>query len=148
MALTLEEISARMEIQDMLFRYAEIIDAKDFDNLNEVFTDDAFIDYSAMGGSKGDLPSTITFLKEAMPAMFPNSQHLNANIQLKLKGKENITEASGRVMCFNPMEQFMGDGKDNKVWFCGLWYVDEYVKVGDQWKMCQRVEEKSWFFNN
>ena len=146
MALTLEEISARMEIQDLLYRYAAIIDAKAFDQLGEVFTQDAFIDYSAMGGTAGNLSETITFLQEVMAPLFPNSQHLNANMQITVSGKSDIQAASGRIMCFNPMEQSMGD--DNRVWFCGLWYLDDYIKIDDQWKIRKRVEEKSWFFNN
>ena len=44
--LSLQEISDRLEIQDLVWRYSEIIDAKDFDKLREdVFTADAFIDY-------------------------------------------------------------------------------------------------------
>ena len=147
MAYNLEEVSAKLEIQDMLYRYAQLIDAKEFDLLNEVFTDDAHIDYSAMGGSVGNLPETIKFLKESLTTMFPNSQHLNANMQIALGSRENITEASGRIMCYNPMEMKVGDTDETKIMMCGLWYLDDYVKVDGVWKMKNRVEEKSWFFN-
>ena len=96
MTLTLQEISDRMEIQDLLYRYAEVIDGKRFDELYEVFAEDAHIDYSVFGGSVGDRDHTIAFLKKAMP-MFPNTQHSNANAQIKVDGDH----ATGRVMCFN-----------------------------------------------
>lgn len=147
MAYNIEEISARLEIQDMLYRYAQLIDAKEFDKLHEVFTPDAHIDYSAMGGSKGDYDETIKFLKESLTTMFPNSQHLNANMQITLGSRENISEASGRIMCYNPMEMLVDGGPETKMMMCGLWYLDDYVKVDGIWKMKKRVEEKSWFFN-
>ena len=51
--LSLQEISDRLEIQDLAWRFSEIIDTKDFDKLrDDVFTPDAFIDYSAFGGSR------------------------------------------------------------------------------------------------
>ena len=142
--LSQQELSDRFEIQDLCFRYAEIIDRKDFDALREdVFTADAHIDYSVFGGSVGGLEDTITFLKEAMTEqVFPAHQHLNANVQVKLDGDT----ATGRVMCFNPQEMNLGDGK-TQLFMLGLWYVDKYVRTEKGWRMCERVEEKSWVFN-
>jgi hypothetical protein len=146
--LSLQEISDRLEIQDLVWRYSEIIDAKDFDKLREeVFTPDAFIDYSTFGGSKGDLESTIAFLHKAMK-IFPAHQHLNANIQIKLQGDAPAPTATGRVMCFNPQELAPKAGEDDgHIFFCGLWYVDEYLRTDAGWRIKNRVEEKSYLFN-
>ena len=142
--LSQQELSDRLEIQDLCFRYAEIIDSKDFDALRtDVFTADAHIDYSVFGGSVGGLEDTIAFLKEAMTAeVFPAHQHLNGNVQVKLNGNK----ATGRVMCFNPQEMSLGEGK-TQLFMLGLWYVDEYVRTEQGWRMRKRVEEKSWVFN-
>lgn len=146
--LSLQEISDRLELQDLVWRYSEIIDAKDFDKLREeIFTPDAFIDYSAFGGSKGDVDSTIAFLHDAMK-IFPAHQHLNANIQIKLGPGEPAETATGRVMCFNPQEMAPKKGEsDGHIFFCGLWYVDEYVRTDAGWRIQKRVEEKSYLFN-
>ena len=146
--LSLQAISDRLEIQDLVWRYSEIIDAKDFDKLREeIFTPDAFIDYSAFGGSTGDLESTIKFLHEAMK-IFPAHQHLNANIQIKLGPGEPAETATGRVMCFNPQVMEPREGEeDGLIFFCGLWYVDEYVRTDAGWRISKRVEEKSYLFN-
>lgn len=140
--LSQQEISDRFEIQDLLYHYADIIDRKAADELRDVFTEDAHIDYSAYDGSVGDLETTIAFLKQALPA-FPNSQHLNANMQIKVNGDT----AEGRVMCFNPMEMSMGDDQPTHVFMLGLWYVDKYVRTDKGWRIKERVEEKSWKFN-
>ncbi|MBB3046327.1 hypothetical protein FHR99_000563 [Litorivivens lipolytica] len=139
--LSQQEISDRFEIQDLLYHYADIIDRKAADELRDVFTADAHIDYSAFDGSVGDLDTTIDFLKQALPA-FPNSQHLNANIQIKVNGDTG----EGRVMCFNPMEMDMGEGKTH-VFMLGLWYVDKYVRTEQGWRIKERAEVKSWKFN-
>ena len=62
MTLSIQEISDRFEIQDLCYRYAQLIDAKQFDELREVFTEDAHIDYSVFGGAVGGLEDIIQFL--------------------------------------------------------------------------------------
>lgn len=142
--LSQQELSDRFEIQDLCYRYAEIIDSKDFDALRaEIFTADAHIDYSVFGGSVGGLEDTIDFLKQALTKeLFPVHQHLNANLQVTLQGDE----ASGRIMCFNPQEISLGEEK-SQVFMLGLWYLDKYVRTQQGWRICERIEEKSWVFN-
>lgn len=142
--LSQQQLSDRFEIQDLVFHYADLIDSKRFDELRDtVFSEDAHIDYSVFGGSVGDVEETIGFLKAAVTdELFPNSQHLNANVQVTLSGDT----ASGRVMCFNPMEMAMPDGS-TQTYFLGLWYVDEYRRTVQGWRIARREEVKSWVFN-
>lgn len=141
--LSQQELSDRFELQDLVYRYAQLIDSKAFDQLREIFTADAHIDYSAFGGSVGDLEETIAFLKAAVTAeLFPDTQHLNANVQVALAGDT----ASGRVMCFNPMVMTMPEGGE-RTYFLGLWYQDDYRRTGQGWRICQRREQRSWVFN-
>jgi ketosteroid isomerase-like protein len=141
MTLSLQEISDRLEIQDLVYEYAALIDQKRFDDLRRVFTEDATIDYSAVGGPVGNPEQIIAFLNQVM-VMFSNHQHLNANLQISVDGDT----ATGRVMCFNPQEMSMPDGKTH-IFMVGLWYVDEYRRTADGWRISKRVEEKSYLFN-
>jgi 3-phenylpropionate/cinnamic acid dioxygenase small subunit len=142
--LSQQELSDRIEIQDLVFHYADLIDNKQLDQLrDDVFTGDVHIDYSAMGGSVGNLEETITFLKASLTdELFPNTQHLNANVQVSLNGDT----ATGRVMCFNPMEMRLSE-KETQTFMLGLWYVDEYRRTDKGWRICRREEVKSWVFN-
>jgi 3-phenylpropionate/cinnamic acid dioxygenase small subunit len=141
--LSQQELSDRFEIQDLVYRYAELVDGKQFDELRNVFTLDAHVDYSAMGGAVGDLEETIAFLQASLTTgLFPNTQHLNANLQIAVNGDMG----TGRVMCFNPMEMTMPDG-DKQTFFLGLWYLDEYRRTAEGWRISRREEEKSWVFN-
>ena len=141
MTLSLQEISDRLEIQDLVYKYSAVIDGKRIDELRDVFTEDAHIDYSAFGAPVGGREDIIEFLHKVM-VMFPNHQHLNANVQIELDGDT----ATGRVMCFNPQEMNMPDNKTH-IFMCGLWYVDQYRRTDAGWRISRRVQEKSYVFN-
>lgn len=142
--LSQQEISDRLEIQDLVFHYADLVDSKQIEALrSDVFTTDAHIDYSAMGGSVGNVDETLAFLKASLTdELFPASQHLNANVQVVIDGDTG----SGRVMCFNPMVMAMPDGERQTI-LMGLWYVDEYRRTEAGWRISRREEVKSWVFN-
>ena len=140
MTMSLQEISDRLEIQELLVRYSHCIDTRDFDGLDEVFTPDAFIDYTALGGAKGNLKETKDFLKKSM-ALFKSFQHMSANTMLELHGDR----AHSRTICHNPMV-LERDGKEH-VFVCGLWYVDDLVRTERGWRIARRVEERSFIDN-
>ena len=141
--LSQQELSDRFEIQDLLYRYAQLIDSRQFDELRDVFTADVHVDYSAFGGGVGGLEPTLAFLRASLtPELFPNTQHLNANVQIEVDGDT----ATGRVMCFNPMQMALPGG-GSQTFFLGLWYLDQYRRIGDGWRICRREEVKSWVFN-
>ena len=48
--MTLEEISDRIEINDLLVRYTVAIDEKDWELLDTVYTPDAKVDYILRSG--------------------------------------------------------------------------------------------------
>ena len=132
--LSLAEISDRFEIQQLLVDYSTAIDQRRFDDLDRVFTQDAYIDYRAMGGIDGHYPEVKAWLAQVLPN-FPAYAHMLGNFDLRLDGDT----ASARTICFNPM---VLDGEANQVLFCGLWYDDEFVRTADGWRMSRRVETK------
>lgn len=71
MEWTLQRMADRFEIEDLLAEYCHIIDTKQFDRLDDIFAEDVWIDYTAMGGIAGNRDQIKVFLKQAMPA-FPN----------------------------------------------------------------------------
>lgn len=135
--LSLEEISDRLEIQQLLVAYSTAIDTRRFDDLDAVFTPDAYIDYRAMGGIDGQFPDVKKWLSEILPN-FPAYSHLIGNFDVRVTGDT----AKSRILCFNPM--VLGDeaGRAGQVLFCGLWYDDEFVRTADGWRMTRRVETK------
>lgn len=132
--LSLAEISDRLEIQQLLVDYSTAIDGRRFDDLDRVFTADAYIDYRAMGGIDGPYPQVKAWLSEVLPN-FPAYSHLLGNFDVRIDGDT----ASARTLCFNPM--VLG-GEHKQVMFCGLWYDDEFIRTAAGWRMTRRVETK------
>jgi hypothetical protein len=134
--MSLEEISDRLEIQQLLIDYSTAIDGKRFDDLDAVFTPDAYIDYRVSGGVDGQFPEVKAWLKEVLPN-FPAYYHMLGNIDVRVSGDT----ATSRAICFNPM--VMG-GDAGQIYFVGIWYVDEFIRTGQGWRMSRRVEEKAF----
>jgi hypothetical protein len=132
--LSLEEISDRLEIQQLLIDYSTAIDNRRFDDLDQVFTPDAYIDYRAMGGIDGRFPAVKAWLADVLPN-FPVYAHMLGNFDVRIDGNS----ATSRTICFNPM--VLG-GDQNQILFCGLWYDDEFIRTPDGWRMSRRVEAK------
>jgi hypothetical protein len=132
--LSLEEISNRFEIQQLLIDYSTAIDTRRFDDLDRVFTPDAYIDYRAMGGIDGRFPQVKAWLAQVLPN-FPAYAHMLGNFDVRVDGDS----ASSRTICFNPM--VLG-GDQNQILYCGLWYEDEFIRTPEGWRMSRRVETK------
>ena len=141
--LSLEEISDRLEIQQLLVDYSTAIDQRRFDDLDRVFAPEAYIDYRAMGGIDGAYPDVKKWLAEILPN-FPAYSHLLGNFDVRITGDT----ASSRTLCFNPMvlgaagPATSSQGDNKQVLFCGLWYDDEFVRTAEGWRMTRRVETK------
>jgi len=132
--LSLEEISDRFEIQQLMIDYSNAIDQKQFDNLDRVFTPDAYIDYRVTGGIDGRFPDVKAWLKEVLPN-FPAYYHMLGNFDVRIDGDS----ASSKTICFNPM---VFNAEEKQILFVGIWYVDEFVRTAEGWRMSKRVEEK------
>jgi ketosteroid isomerase-like protein len=141
MTLSLQEMSDRLEIQDLLVAYSHAIDFYDWDALDDVFTPDAVIDYTEMGAPRGTLPETKAYLASVLPTM-PGTQHMVATTKLTFDGDV----AYGRTICHNPLLIPTG-GDEPHVMFCGLWYRDTFVRTPDGWRIKERYEERSYFYN-
>lgn len=136
--LSIEEISDRLEVQQLLIDYSTAIDQRRFDDLDAVFTPDAYIDYRVSGGIDGRFPEIKAWLKDVLPN-FPAFYHMLGNVDVHIAGDR----ATSRAICFNPM--VMGGGDDQnapQVYFVGIWYVDEFIRTAQGWRMTRRVEEK------
>ena len=144
MDASLRLLADRLELQQLVTRYAYAIDERAFERLDEVFTSDAYIDYRAMGGIEGRYPQIRAWLPQAL-GVFPAYMHLNANFLFDIDGDS----ATGKVACFNPMVLPKADGApgEGETMFLGLWYLDRYVRTADGWRISERIEKRSYDFN-
>jgi len=133
--MDMQTLGDRLEINDLLTRYAHSVDSKDWALYRSVFTDDAFIDYESAGGIKGNREAVADWLEKTM-AGFPMTQHLISNIDVKIDGDR----AAVRAMFYNPMGMPSG-----KTFWCGGFYNHSLVRTADGWKSERLIEESSWF---
>jgi SnoaL-like domain len=133
--LSAEEMSDRLELQDLLIRYSEAIDRREFDELDAIFVPDAYIDYRDTGGIDGQYPQIKEWLAETLPTYFERNAHMLGLPAIKLAGDT----ATARTFCFNPM---VLKGEKPKVMQVGVWYDDEFVRTADGWRISRRIEDK------
>lgn len=132
------EVADRIEIDDLLTRYATAVDTKDWELYENCFTPDAYIDYTASGGIKGTLTEVRQWLSEVMP-VFAVTQHLVTNRNVTLTGDT----ATSRAYFFNPLG--LPDGKGGMtVYFDGGYYNDVLVRTDEGWRISRRIEQAAY----
>lgn len=137
-AMSVQEISDRIEIQDLLVRYTVAIDTKDWKLLDRCFLPDAKVDYTATGGIKGSYPEVRVWLEKALGA-FPMTVHYISNSTVTLEGDT----ARARTYVLNPMGFPKPDGNLH-IFTVGGFYVDRLVRSADGWRIAERVEEQAF----
>jgi hypothetical protein len=141
MTLALQEISDRLEIQDLLVRYCYAVDDRNWDAYRGVFTPDAVIDDTVTGGIRSGVDEHVTFMRKAL-AKILISQHAISTTLFEIAGDSATT----RTHCSCPMVVDLGGGK-TQVFFQGLWYRHRLVRTPDGWRIKELVEEGYWNHN-
>ncbi|MGB2172770.1 MAG: nuclear transport factor 2 family protein, partial [Porticoccaceae bacterium] len=64
--LSIQEISDRLEIQDLITSYCTVVDKKNWKGYREIFLEDASVDYSGSGGLSGSVDEVIDYLDTSL----------------------------------------------------------------------------------
>ncbi len=137
-SLSIQEISDRIQINDLLTRYTVAIDTKDWALLDTCFTPDAHVDYTTSGGTKGPYPEVRVWLEKALAA-FPMTQHFISNTTVTIEGDR----AKSRTYVINPMGFPKEDGSLH-IFTVGAYYNDELVFTDEGWRIAKRIEEQAY----
>ena len=141
--MNIDEINDHFEIERLMIKYVEAIDNKDWNMLDEVFTEQAFLDYESSGGpeGKGDYPTIKKWLQKNL-SMFPMTQHMIGKSFIEYHGDS----AKCRTMFHNPVGVpinadgvYDPEGESLHVFIVGGWYNDFCVKTEEGW----RIEKKN-----
>ena len=136
--LDVQTLSDRVEIDDLLTSYTMAVDGADWDALDRVFTPDAYIDYSATGGTVGTFREVKAWLAETLP-MFSGMQHFITQKRVEIRGDD----ADVRAYFLNPMAMERPDGSTWHLDIGGV-YVHTLVRTAEGWRSRRLVEELSW----
>jgi hypothetical protein len=135
----LQQISDRLEIQDVLVRYTRAIDTGEWDKLDTVFTPDAEIDYTESGGIVDTYPVVKPWLAEMLPMFFPKRMHTLGQLEITLDGDEALCSA----YFHNPMPMDDGHGGEKIVELGGI-YRHTMIRTPDGWRSRKLHEEVVW----
>ena len=138
--LTLQELSDRAEIQDLIVQEASAMDRRDWASWQALFTQDADIDYSENDGARGN-PLEVRAWLESVLGRFQSTQHLSSNTEIELEGDR----ARARSMQYIAVKAQGSEGV--RVVFSGIWFRDELVRTEQGWRIAKRYEELAWRHN-
>jgi hypothetical protein len=128
-----------LEIQQLLARYSRSLDTRDWELYRSVFTEDAFIDYAASGGTTGQRDQVLEWLRKTLGTFDWSGMHYITNIEAEVTGDT----AQVRAAFFNPM-QFPGMAG---LTYTGGYYHHDMVRTPDGWRSRNLREEVLWSVN-
>jgi 3-phenylpropionate/cinnamic acid dioxygenase small subunit len=136
--MSIDELSDRIEIQDLLVRYATALDTKDWALLDTCFTADGWVDYTSSGGIAGPYSKARRWLEKALAA-FPVTVHMVGNVSVTITGDA----ARSTAFVLNPMRYRNPDGSLHP-FTVGAYYHDVLVRTVEGWKIAERREVQSF----
>jgi hypothetical protein len=127
----------RVEIQEVMARYAAAVDAKRWDLLDAVFMKGSVVDFAPNGGVRDEYPGIVDYLKTAM-AGFAAYQHYLSNFVTEVEGDE----ATSRFYVWTPLVTIV-DGRDDII-VDGGYYDATFVRTPDGWRCKELVSGLVW----
>jgi 3-phenylpropionate/cinnamic acid dioxygenase small subunit len=134
------EVADRLELDDVLTRYATAIDTLDWELLDTVFSRDAHLDYRSAGGIEGQYPEVRQWLADVLPT-FEVTQHLVVNREFLRRNDEVHARSS-----FLNVNRLVVGGKP-WLFTVGGRYLDRFVNTSEGWRIAARVEHTLWWDN-
>ena len=132
------ELIAKDAIQQVYMRYCEIVDAKDFDRMDEVFTADCTGDYTQALGPGVISPDRASLIASMHANLGPHSScgathHNVLNFRIAVDGDR----ATGKV---NYYAVHRGRGRLEGALYA-MWglYSDDLIRTESGWRVAKRV---------
>src|SRR3990172_492082 len=83
--MTADARQDREEIGQLLYRYAWMVDRRDWQLMDDVFAEGATVDYTSTGGQKGAYRETLRWLARALEP-WPANMHFITNLAVEIHG--------------------------------------------------------------
>ena len=136
MGLTVEDLLAKEEIREVIYRYARGIDRMDFDLVAACYHPDAYDDH---GTFQGNVPEFVEMCKGFLPR-FVVTQHFMGNLLIEVEG--DTARAETYAVAYHRKELADGSGHDDVF---GIRYVDRFEqRDGGPWLIAHRVVATEW----
>ena len=131
-SLTARETSDLLEIQQLIYRYAWLIDTRDFDALDAVFAPGAEVHYNVFGGVRQSWPAVKEFLRAGL-SLHRVTQHQMSTPLIELAGDRATSRTYGNLVHV----QELLDGKPHYVVQHAI-YHDALERRPEGWRIATR----------
>jgi 3-phenylpropionate/cinnamic acid dioxygenase small subunit len=139
MALDLQTISDRIEIEELLARYSRALDYRNFAELEGIFTADATFDAGSLGAPTG--PAAIREMIEGTIGHLDATQHLVGKSIVEFGEDGHSAEVRTYLISQHIRESTEGPVKH---YFLGGEYYDRVVRTPDGWRIAYRRLDRMW----
>jgi len=134
-----QQISDRIEIDELLARYARALDYKNFGELDLIFTADATFDAGGLGAPTG--PAAIRSMIEGTIGHLDATQHLVGKSIMEFADDGESAEVRTYLISQHIRESAPGPVKH---YFLGGEYFDRVVRTPDGWRIAYRRLDRMW----
>lgn len=130
--MTPQQTADLLEIQQLIYRYAWLIDTRDFDGLEQVFAPGAEVHYNVFGGVKQRWPEVKEFLRFGL-SLHRVTQHQMSNPLVELSGDRARSTSYGNLV---HVQEGL-DGKPSSVVQYAI-YHDALERRAEGWRIASR----------
>lgn len=138
--MDIAELIDRQQIVDVITAYTRAVDTGQWDDLYDVFTPDAVLDYTPTGGTAGPLSEAIGFIRNL--ELFNAWQHTIGQVAITFSD-EDRSEAKATAYFINPMVATNPDGSTHVV-EVGGYYHHQLVRTDSGWRSRHMVDDLVW----
>lgn len=139
MALSIEQINDRIEIEELLARYSRALDYRRFEELESIFTPEAEFDAGGLGHPVG--PANIRAMIEGTIGHLDATQHLVGKSLIEFSEDGDTAEVRTYLISQHIREATEGPIKH---YFLGGEYADRVVRTPDGWRIRYRRLDRMW----
>ncbi|MGH8875608.1 MAG: nuclear transport factor 2 family protein, partial [Acidimicrobiia bacterium] len=133
--MTVDDLLAKQEITELLYRYARGVDRADWDLVRSSHHDDALDDHGVVRGSPEEF---IAVVRQALGPMTA-TMHTIGNVLIEVDGDVAASEAY--AVCSHRFPAEDGGVRDMTV---GIRYVDRMERRAGQWRIARRTVVWEW----
>ena len=128
-------IEDRLEIEDVIIRYANAVDFQDDELLESCFTDDATASFAGVPAGPGGA-AIVAFLVSLRGVAVIGSTHRFGNVVVDFDGDE--ADVQSRAVVYGVR------GDPLQLRMRGITYNDHFVRTPKGWRISRRVHSPSW----
>ena len=139
MALTLEQLNDRIEIEELLARYSRALDHRQWADLEAIFTADGEFDAGGLGHPHG--PAAIRAMIEGTIGGLDATQHLLGKSIIEFSEDGDSAEVRTYLISQHIRESAPGPVKH---YFLGGEYADRVVRTPAGWRIAYRRLDRMW----